>query len=409
MAHYWYRGRDSQGLAVEGRLEAASIDALVGRLHNEAITPTAIEEQILPANFYVAKSHGRWRREQVQMTDLIMFSRQMYSLSKAGVPILRAISGLAETTLCPPLRRALHKIHEDLISGIELAAALGRHDQLFSLLYISLIHIGENTGHLDQAFDQCSRYLEMEWQTRNRIKEALRYPVIVLTAMLLALAVVNLKVVPAFAGLFASFHGQLPLPTRIIMASSEFFMQAWPWLLLATAIAAGFMQRWLKTETGRERWDGWILRWPLIGSILYRATLARFARAFASCQRSGVPLSSALGIVANSVGNCFVGRHIKQMREGIERGDTISHTAQNTRMFSPLVIQMLSVGEESGRIDHLLDEVAEFYEREVDYELKQLASLIEPVLIVGLGIMVLVLALGIFLPMWELSHLARGG
>jgi len=407
MPMYYYKGRNRSGELMEGRIEAGTADALASRLIADGIMPTSIEEQLaaVPKSL---RPLQLFARNKASLPDLIMFSRQMYSLTKAGVPIIRAMSGLAETSPSAGLKLALAGVVDDLTSGIEMAPAMGRQGQVFSALYVSMIHVGENTGRLDLAFEQLGKYLELELDTQQRIKQALRYPTIVLIAMAIAVAVINLFVVPAFASLFASFRAELPLPTRILIFTSNFFVGYWPYLLASIVGGIGYFLHWKVTEAGMLIWDGFKLRIPIIGKIIYRALLSRFARSFAMCQRAGVPISTSLAVVANAVDNAKVAQLVRKMREGVEHGENISRTAHNTGMFSPLVLQMLVVGEETGQLDKLLDEVADFYEREVDYDLKRLAQNIEPILIVAMGAMVLVLALGIFMPMWQLAAVAGG-
>ncbi len=407
MPFYLYQGRNSSGELVEARAEAASADALASRLMADGITPVRIGEATVSAEPRQL-SFKLGGQKTVPLPDLIMFSRQMYSLTKAGVPIIRAIGGLGETSGNPRLRQALIGVVDDLTSGIELAAALGRQDGVFSSLYVSLVHVGENTGRLDLAFEQLGKYLELELDTNQRIKAALRYPTIVIIAMAIAVAVINLFVIPAFSSLFAAFKAELPLPTQILIFTSEFFVNYWPHMLVAIIGSFVYFQRWKRSASGKLAWDGFKLRIPIVGPIVYRALLSRFARSFAMCQRAGVPISTSLAVVANAVDNDKVADHVRKMREGVERGENISRTAMQTGMFSPLVLQMLVVGEETGQLDKLLDEVADFYEREVDYDLKKLSQNIEPILIVAMGAMVLVLALGIFLPMWKLASVAGG-
>lgn len=407
MPMYYYKGRNSAGELIEGRSEAGTADTLASRLMADGIMPTSIEEQ-LAAVPERKRPFQLFVRQKASLPDLIMFSRQMYSLTKAGVPIIRAISGLAETSASTELKQALLAVVDDLTSGIELAAAMGKQGHVFSALYVSMVHVGENTGRLDLAFEQIGHYLELELDTSQRIKQAMRYPTIVLIAMAVAITVINLFVVPAFSSMFAAFNAELPLPTRILIFTSNFFVTYWPYMAAAVIGGIFFFQHWKQTAPGQLVWDGFKLNIPIIGKIIYRALLARFARSFAMCQRAGVPISTSLAVVANAVDNAKVAVLVRKMREGVERGENISRTAHSTGMFSALVLQMLVVGEETGQLDKLLDEVADFYEREVDYDLKRLAQNIEPILIVAMGAMVLVLALGIFLPMWQLASVARG-
>lgn len=407
MPFYYYKGRNQAGEIVENRVESGSADALASRLLSDGITPIKIDEQIAA----VPKSKARFRlfnRGETKLPDLIMFSRQMYSLTKAGVPIIRAITSLAETTQSQELADALRHVVDDLSGGIELAAALGNQGHVFTALYVSMIHVGENTGRLDLAFNQLSSYLELEMATRQRIAEALRYPSFVVLAMFAAMFVINIFVIPAFSGMFAAFKAELPLPTRILIFVSDMFLAYWPILIGAMIGGFIFFRQWKATIHGELRWDGWKLRFPIVGPIIHRALLSRFARSFSMCQRAGVPISTSLAVVANAVDNARVAEQVRKMREGVERGENISRSARNTGMFSPLVLQMLVVGEETGQLDQLLDEVADFYEREVDYDLKKLSQNIEPLLIIAMGAMVLILALGIFMPMWQLASAARG-
>jgi MSHA biogenesis protein MshG len=275
--------------------------------------------------------------------------------------------------------------------------------KLFNNLYVSLIHIGENTGRLDVSFSQMASYLELERQTTRNIKQATRYPMFVFIAIALAIGVINVFVIPAFKGVFDSFGGEMPWQTRVLITLSDFTVNWWYLILGVLVVGLVSFMRWKKTPKGRLKWDGIKLKMPLVGGIFYRAVLGRFSRTFSIVLKAGIPIEQGLTIVSRAVGNEHIGQKIAGMRRGIERGEGFSTTAYRTEMFSPLVMQMLAVGEETGRVDEMLEEVANFYEEEVEYDLKNLSSVIEPILIVAIGIMVLILALGVFLPLWELS------
>lgn len=407
MARFEYRGRSERGDAVTGVLEAASADAVATQLLTGGITPIEIQA-------------AREKRDLLQdlrrrlgggapgLEELILFARQMHTLMRAGVPIIRALNGLAESYTNPVFKEALADVVEHLESGRDLAGSLARHPQVFSSLFVSLVQVGENTGRLDEAFLQLAAYLEMEKQTRDRIKAALRYPTIVIVAIATALAIINLKVIPAFARVYSGFHAKLPVPTQILIAVSDFTVAWWPYLLAALIATVAGIRFYVHTEQGRYRWDKLKLRLPVVGGIILRATLARFARAFSMSMRSGVPLIQALTVVAMAVDNEYVGDRVRAMRNGVERGESLTRTAATTGLFTPLVLQMLAVGEETGAVDELLEQVGDFYEREVDYDLKNLSDAIEPILIVAIGVIVLVLALGVFLPMWDLASAVQG-
>lgn len=410
MSQFRYTGRDAQGGKVSGTLQSTSRDSLASELLAQQITPLTIEEQAAQGSEdALATLQEKLRRRRVDLEELIIFCRQMYSLSKAGVPIIRAIGGLAESHRNLYFREVLQAVRADLEGGMSMAVALNAHPRVFTTLFISMVSVGENTGQLDQAFRQLSSYLELERETRKRIKQATRYPLFVLAAMAVALVVINLLVIPAFAKVFEQFKADLPWPTQVLIGTSQFFQDFW-WLLLA--LAAGGLYaffKWIESDAGALRWDSIKLRLPIVGGIFERIALARFTRTFAMMYRAGVPLLQTLSINSASVGNRHIGQAILGMREGVERGEALTRTASSSGLFTPLVLQMMAVGEETGALDDLFVEVADFYEQEVDYDLKQLADAIEPILIVAMGVMVLILALGVFLPMWELASVAKGG
>lgn len=406
MPLFQYRGRNAQGNAVSGDLEAASASAVATQLSNTAITPISIEE--------IQKSAGlddllyQWQlRKKPELDDLILFARQFYTLMRAGVPIIRSINGLADTTRNLMLKEALREVLGELEAGHELSAAMTRHPKIFSSLFINMVRVGENSGRLDEVFLQLAGYLEREKATRDQVKAAMRYPSFVIIAVAAAMFVINLWVIPTFAKVFSGFHAQLPLPTRILLMVSDFTVAYWMYILGALFLSSLALRHYLNTKNGRYRWDKIKLRIPIIGSILLRASLSRFARTFAMSIRSGVPLVQALILVSHAVDNAFIGKAVEDMRNGIERGDTLTRTAAASKMFTPLVLQMMAVGEETGAVDDLLEQVSDFYDREVDYDLKSLTSKLEPILIVIIAGMVLVLALGVFLPTWDLINVAK--
>lgn len=408
MARFRYSGRNAEGVKVAGIVDGNSAEAVASELLGQSITPLTIEAQnAVDADVFAALGE-KLRRKHVDLDELIIFCRQMYSLAKAGVPIIRAIAGLGESNRNLYLREVLQKVRSDLEGGVSMAVALNAHPKVFGTLFVSMISVGENTGQLDQAFRQLASYLELERETRKRIKQATRYPLFVLSAMAVALTVINLFVIPAFSKVFAQFQAQLPLPTRILIATSQFFQDYW-WLLavlLGGSLYAFF--KWIETEVGALKWDQLKLRLPIVGGIFERIALARFTRTFAMMYKAGVPLLQTLSINSASVGNKYIGQAILGMRESVERGEALTRSASASGLFTPLVLQMMAVGEETGALDDLFVEVADFYEQEVDYDLKQLADAIEPILIVAMGVMVLILALGVFLPMWELASAAKG-
>ncbi len=407
MANYQYRGRNEQGQLVSGQLEGASREVIASQLLARGVSPLAIDEST--SELTLSERWHRWQTGgKVAPTDLIMFCRQMYTITKAGIPLLSGVRGLAASLSHYRFQTVLNEIAERLESGVELSTAMGNYPDIFDKLFVSLVHVGENTGKLDEAFEQLSQYLERDLETRKRIKSALRYPSFVLAALVIAMAVVNIFVIPAFADMFAQFDAELPLPTRILLATSSAFVNYWHYMLGVACVGVYSLISYVKTDLGSRAWGRVKLRIPLVGDIINRGSMARYARSFGLMLRSGVPLVQALNLCARVIDNSYLSDKILAIREGIERGESLFQTHNHSRMFTPLVLQMISVGEESGQVDSLLTEVAEFYEREVDYDLKSLSDKIEPIMIVIMAVFVMILALGIFLPMWNMAAVQGG-
>ncbi len=406
MTIYAWRGRNSLGELIQGELDAVSEDAVADQLLSLGLVPV----HIAPAPQVQSRESGweQLKRRPIVIEDVLIFSRQMYTLNKAGVPILRAFAGLQSSTDKPAMVDVLKDVRASLDQGRDMATSLARHPKVFGPFYVAMVRVGEMTGKLTEVFLRLAEHLEFERDTRARIKQAMRYPTFVVIAMLIAIVIINLFVLPVFAKVFAGFNAQLPLITRGLLGFSGWMITWWPVLLaLAAALAVG-VRSYLQTPQGRYNWDRRKLGLPIVGPIVLKGTLARFARSFALSSQSGVPLVQALAVVAQTVDNAYIALRIEQMRAGIERGESISRCAAATGVFTPVVLQMMTVGEETGELDALLFEIAEMYERDTDYAIKDLSSAIEPILLVFIGVLVLLLALGVFLPLWNLGQAAMG-
>lgn len=421
MALFQYKARNAQGTLVTGSLEAASVDAAATELLGQGMTPLDIRASergdraaaaiTLPSWSFNADSLKDLKtlltQRRITVDDKIIFARQMQSLTKAGIPLDRALGGLQGSARHPALQTLLKDLQNALESGQPLSTALAAHPKVFSPLFLSLVDVGENTGRLDLAFGQIGHYLQLEKNMRKKVKSAVRYPSFVLSTILVAIVVITYFVIPAFSDTFARLGADLPLETRILIAVSDFVVGWWP-VLLACGIAGYLTFRgWLASPPGRLAWDRYKLRMPLVGGIFHKVSLARFSRTFSMVMGAGVPIVLGMGVVAGAVGNEHVRQRVLKMRDGISRGETLFNTATSAGLFSPLVLQMIAVGEESGSIDQLLEEVADFYDAEVEYELKRLGEVIEPILVMVVAAMTLVLALGVFLPIWDLSNAAN--
>ena len=405
MAYYSYRGRNSAGEPVQGVLEGVDSGAVASQLFGSGITPVEIGAARKPSGDSARGLLAQLTRRRVEQAELLLFSRQMYALLKAGVPIMRALAGLQESATNPTFKEVLQDVRESLDNGRPLSTSMQRTG-VFSPFYMAMVYVGETTGMLEEIFLRLHSHLEFQEFMRNQVKSALRYPIFVVIAMMIAIVVINLFVIPAFAKVYAGFHAQLPLLTRMLIGFSEFMVATW-WVLGLMLVAAVFgFRAYRSTESGRYKWDRMKMRIPIAGKIVLKATLARFARSFALAIRSGLPIIQGLTLVAQTVDNAFVARQIEKMREGVERGESVLRTASHAAIFTPVVLQMVMVGEESGALDDMMQEIADIYQREVEYELKTLGAQIEPILIVCLGVVVLILALGVFLPIWDLGQAA---
>ena len=406
MAHFAFRGRDRRGALVTGQREAEGPEAVASQLLTVGITPVEIRLRA-PEPSWLTAIKKAWPGRRISQDDLILFSRQMHALTRAGVPINQGLDSLAQSTRVGALREALRSLMGSLEEGRDLASAMQRCPDVFPPIYASIIRVGENSGKLEESFLQLYAYLQRDKTTRNQLKSALRYPAIVVIAIAVAIGIITVEVIPAFARVYAQFHSKLPLPTRIILAVSDFASHYWLLVLALIVVSTIAIRIYIRTESGRYRFDALKLKMPVLGPVALRGGLARFARAFAMSFRSGVPVVQAMGLIAESVGNEYLGERILAMRTGIERGESLSRTAETVGLFTPLVIQMLRVGDETGATDDMLDEVATYYEDEVDYDVRNMGALIEPILIVILGLLVLILALGVFLPMWDLIQVIQ--
>ncbi len=408
MPTFAWRGRNNRGEAVSGELEAVAEGGVADQLLAIGVAPVHIA--LVEAGRAEQREGllARLNRKPVEVDDLLVFSRQMYTLNKAGVPILRAFAGLQASASKPAMVDLFKDIRSSLDQGRELSAALARHQNLFGAFYIAMVRVGEMTGRLTEVFLRLNEHMEFERDVRERIKQATRYPMFVMIAMALAIVVLNIFVIPVFAKVFAGFNAQLPLITRGLLAFSGWMVAWWPVLIVLCVAAVLGARSYVRSPSGRYQWDARKLRLPIVGGIILKATLARFARSFALSSQSGVPLVQALTVVAQTVDNAFIGSRIEQMRDGIERGESISRCATATGVFTPVVLQMINVGEETGELDSLLFEIADMYERDTDYAIKGLSAAIEPILLAVIAGLVLLLALGVFLPLWNLGQAAMG-
>lgn len=402
MARFSYTARTRSAALVSGQIDSKDRSKVADWLLQRGLTPVQIREQ--PADSGWRRRLRLWAEGPLRPEDLVFFCRQLQAIMRGGVPINQGVRALAEAARHSLMREALYDCSRQLEEGRALSAAMATHADIFSAVMVNLVRVGEETGRLEQALAELQKDLESEQLTRRQIKSTMRYPIMVIVAVAFAFVAVNLFVIPAFSQVFANFNAELPLITRGLMATSA-WVQAW-WQIVAGGLFAAWLagRQAMREERFQLAWGKLSMRLPLVGEILLKATLARVCRMLAMCARSGVVLDRALGIVGGATGNRWFARQLGEMREGLASGESLNLAARRSGLFTQLVLQMISTGEETGSLEDMLDEAAGFYEREVAWEVSQLSEYMEPVLLVVVSLLVLLLALGIFLPMWDIAQ-----
>ena len=388
---------------MRGTVESTSAQAVATWLMETEISPVSIKP--LAESFqqpeWVTKILGQATVAQV---DLLLFTRQMANMVRAGLQMMDAIEGIQKTTASKTLAKVLMEVREDLDRGAVLSAAFARHPEVFDDYYVNMIRVGEGTGQLAQAFQSLYKQVEFDRHMRQKIKSALRYPTFVLLAITIAIGILTIFVIPSFAKTYANLNVQLPLLTRALLAVSGFAVAYW-WAVLMCAGLGYFLTRLiLRMPEGRYSWDKNKLRIPIIGPVLTKATIARFSRSFSTALRADVPIVQAFHLVSKVVENAFFEDRILQMKQGVERGEVLSRVMRTSGIFSPLEIQLITVAEKTGEVDQAVEEISTLYSEEVEYQVSKLAQTIEPLLLATMGILVGLLMMGIFLPMWDMGQ-----
>ena len=401
MPAYAYRARDRVGKAVQGVLEAAGTAEAAHQLDRLGFYPVSIEPQRPGSGpgFSFARLNNHFSR--VSTEDFILYNRQMATLISAGLPFLRSLGTIRDQTKSPRLSKVLEEVYTHIESGGSFSAALARHPETFSELYISMIRAGEEGGLLEKVLDRLATLAEQESVQRARISSAMRYPMFVGGALVLAFFVLMKFVIPKFVQLYANFGGELPIPTRLMIFANVLFQRYWiPGVVLFAAAILGLRYA-LGTPAGRQFWDSWKIRLPIFGPLFLKSSLSRFSSVFSALLRSGVPLLKTLEISAATVGNVKIRDVILGIRESVQEGQSIAGPMREQSVFTPMVVQMVAIGEETGKLDEMLDKVSDYYESEVEFAIRNLTTAIEPLLIVVIGGAVLFLALAIFMPWWN--------
>ncbi len=409
MPAYAYKARDQQGKLVKGYLDALSADDAMRRVDMQGLIPleVRVKDGAGPKAAAAKRRHVFFSHKKVPASEIVVMTRQLLTLLSAGVPILSCLDALIAQTGNAGLRGVLQGIQKDVESGSALSAAFAKYPETFSPLYIATLRAGETGGVLPEVLSRLADMMENDVETMRGVKSAMRYPIMVVVALCVAFTILITFVVPKFAALFARFDTPLPLPTRLLIEANRIIVESWFIVLPALALAMLLVKAWRGTPRGRFLWDAMILKLPVFGPLTLKVSMARFARMFSTLYQCGVPVLRVIEIVSQTVGNSVIGKEIADMAASVKQGQGLAEPLKKGKLFPPMVVQMLSVGEKSGSVDEMLGEVSKHYDMETKYMVKNLTALIEPMLIVGLGIIVLILALGIFLPMWSMIKLYR--
>lgn len=404
---YEYKGRNKRGEIMQGTIQSPNPAAVAAWMTDAGISPIHIRMQVDKLKGQPQWLRALQRPESVKPVDLLLFTRQMGTMAKAGVPVMQALSGMLRSTASPALADIIKEIRIDLDKGAELSAAMARHPKVFDEYYVSMVRVGESSGQMEAIFKGLYHQLGFDRQMKQKMRGALRYPTFVLSAMAIAVSIMTVFVIPVFSNVFSSMHVSLPVLTVALLAVSNFAVRYWWAVLAALAGAAYGFRAYIKLPEGRYRWDKFKLGFPVVGKILQKATLARFCSGFATASRNGVPLEQTFTLVSRVVDNAFYAHRILLMREGVERGDTMLRVAQASGIFTPLELQMIAVGEESGDVEGMLLEVSDMYREDVEYEVSRMSQTVEPILLAFMGVLVAILMLAIFMPLWDLTKLAH--
>lgn len=407
MPLFRYKVRDKEGKIISGTLESTDVNTVTERLDSFGYVPITIREEKGGAGPSVDLSQFF---ERVKPVDLINFTRQFVTLHRAGLPMLSAIGALQSQTRSKPLARALDGIRKDLMGGAALSVAMAKYPRIFSELYVNSIWAGETGGVLDDILDRLSMLLEHDRRLKSDVGSALRYPIILFVTFLIAVAVLATFVLPKFVQLLTTVGGKMPLPTQILIIGTGFMAKYWYLVALLAAGVAVLFYMFIRTSAGRMWWDRLKLRVPIFGPIIYKMALSRFSRMFETLDRTGLPILRSLNLVGKTVGNVYLAAAIEKLAESVRRGRGLAAPMREVGVFPAMVVQMVATGEESGALDDMLRQISDYYDSEVEYAVKNLTGMIEPIMILFMGFAAVFLIVAIIMPyMSILTSFGQGG
>lgn len=402
MPSYMYKVRDRQGRAVTGFMGGTDEKEVVDNLKKMGYTPISIEEQKYKKEILKVQLFARVKDE-----DIVLFTRQIATLLKAGLPLLSGLEAVGEQTGSNVLKEAIGRIKADVEAGLSFSEALSKHPKIFPALYVSMVKAGEASGLLDEIMRRLAELGEYEIEVKSEIRAATRYPMLAFATLIVAFFILVTFVIPKFATIFAQFQVELPLPTRILLGTYRIIHDWWHVTLIAAAVIVIAFIKFINTPFGRGKWDMFKLKAPIFGPLLFKLSMSRFAKTTGILVASGINMLQTLDLAADTVGNLIIARAVRYIKEGVNEGKGLAEPMKVSKLFAPIVVQMVSIGEETGKLDELLMNVSEHYDQQARYAMKNLTAMIEPLFIFVLAAMVLFVALGIFLPMWNLIRLFK--
>ncbi len=403
MPTYKYQARNNLGKITDGIIQAESESAVTAALRQKRLEVVSISTQ---GQFGALLAALTKKGGNVTTKDIVVFSRQFSVMVNAGLPILQGLTIVAEQAENPDFRVVMTKVRDDISNGVPLSEAMAKHPKAFNTLYVNMIKAGEQGGILDVILERLSEYMEKAEGVARKVKSAMMYPIVVMSVAVLVVIFLMVKVVPTFRDVFTSFGAKLPWPTQLIIDTSAFLSSYKAFILLATLVGLGFgISLYRKTKTGAYNWDKMILMIPVFGVLARKASVAKFARTLGTLIKSGVPIMDALETVGKTSGNLVVERAVMNARDSVREGKTLTQPLKDSKVFPPMVTQMINVGEETGALDQMLSKIADFYESEVDVAVDGLTSIIEPILIVFLGVTIGFIVVAMFMPMFELGNI----
>ena len=402
---FQYKVRDRAGRTVQGELEAENETLVAGKLRSMGYTPISIQRRGGQKLTGDVKIPGL--TDRIKLKDVAVFSRQFATMIDSGLSLLRALSILAEQTENKELARVITEVRIDVEKGSSLSNALAKHPKAFNRLYVAMVRSGEAGGVLDSVLQRLADTIEKQVELRRKIKSAMTYPIVVFILVILIATAMLVFIVPTFKSMYADLGGKLPSLTRLLISVSDAVRTLFPFLIVGLGVGAWLFRRWIRSDSGRAAWDRFKLRVPVFGPLVRKTALSRFSRTLAALTRSGVPILESLEIVSVTSGNHVVSVALEDVQRAVKGGDSLTRPLEHHEVFPPMVVQMMAVGEETGALDEMLDKIADFYDQEIEATVDALTSLIEPLLIVVMGVIVGGMIIALYLPMFNIIKLIK--